>query len=114
MEAQQMACCGIFELAEIGDNRYWLEDEEDTYNPSTGEYEAPEKRTRPQALKHCKASIAEELRGIAPSRRLVLATTVRGMSIAQEALRSLGFTVAKRFVNGNTDNRITLYWKYLR
>jgi hypothetical protein len=110
METQQLSCCGIFELAEIGDNFYWREGE-DTWNAETGAYA---KRTPAEALRACTTAIREELQSINPRRRLVLATTVAGMSIAEQALRSLRFRRVRRFTNGNTDNRITLWQKYVR
>lgn len=112
MELGQMSCCGIFELMDIGDDYNWT-DSEEHYNSETGEYETIT-RSRSQALADCKRAIQEELKGVQPRGRLVLATTVGGMSIPQAALRSLRFRVDRRFRNGNTGNRVTLWAKYIR
>lgn len=112
MELQQLSCCGIFELADVGDDYMWREEDE-TYNSETNEYEY-KKRTREEAIRACKADIALELSGITPKGRMVMATTVARMGIAKEALESLKFKPSRPFRNGNSGSRVTIWTKYVR
>jgi len=108
VELNQLRCCGVFELDDVGE---W--DPGELYNPDTGEYECPT-RTCKQSVAACKKAIREELSGIEPRGRMVLATTVPDMGVAMAALRALRFKPLKRFRNGNTGNRVTLWGKYVR
>jgi hypothetical protein len=113
MELQDAACCGIFELCDIGDNV-----ENEVYNEETGEYELKTWRKdsvdRKKAIAACAGAIREHLDDIHPRGRLVFATTIPGMNIEVAALRSLRFRVTRRFRNGNTGSRITMWTKYVR
>lgn len=113
MEVNQLDCCGMFELSNIGENEVFL-DPEERYNPETGGYEYPPARTRRQALTACQQALRDTLSEIDPRGRGVFATTVAGMSIAEAALRSLHFRQVQRFRNGNTGNYIRLWFKVVR
>lgn len=113
MELGQLSCCGIFELADIGDDYNWLEPEE-VWNPDTQAYEAADKPPRRKAIRACKLQIQDQLDEIEPRGRLVMATTISHMTIPQAALKSLNFRVVRRFRNGNSGSRVTLWMKHVR
>lgn len=110
MELNQLSCCGLFELENIGDLGY---EQGEEYDDVTGDYR-PVRRNRAQAIRACKRALREQLADVEPRGRVVFATTVHGMSIAEAALRQLRWRMIKRFRNGNSGNMVRVWMKHLR
>jgi hypothetical protein len=105
VECEQLSCCGIFELSNIGDVDYDNDEDEN--------FEWHRVPAR-QAIAACKRDIREQLNGITPRGRMVIATTVAGMGTAVAALRALRFQPTRRFRNGNTGNFVVMWTKLVR
>lgn len=111
MYVNQMSCCGMFEAEHLGDESYYNE-ELDTNWPDPPRYR---RVPRAEGIRKCMQDIRNELQGIHPRGRVVIATTTNnGMSREIAALKRLRWTVVKRFRNGNSGNRVTVWMKHVR
>jgi len=114
MNLEQMSCCGMFELQGLSENIWDESDEIET--PARTHWDEPvyKRISKEQAIRKCRLAIADELSGIPPRGRLVLATTIRRMPIEVAALKALKFKVVRTFRNGNSGNMVTVWQKLVR